>query len=395
MKENKKTPDIRFKGFTDDWEQRKLGKISDKVINKNQNATVKEVFTNSAEFGIVSQRDFFEKDIANTENINGYYIVEPNDFVYNPRISTTAPFGPIKRNKLGRIGAMSPLYYVFRAHDINLDYLECYFQTTCWHAFMRFNGNSGARSDRFAITDKIFNGMPIFMSQDVEEQKLIGNYFSKLDNLITLHQRECDQLKELKKTMLKKMFPRDDSNIPEVRFAGFTDDWEQRKLIEVCDYVDYRGKTPRKTKTGVFLVTAKNVKDGYIDYEASKEYISYNDYDEVMKRGIPEIGDVLFTTEAPCGNVAQVDKPNIALAQRIIKYRGKDNIINNNYLKYYLLAPTFQKNIDKKSSGGTVQGIKGSVLHQQAMQYPSYIEQQKVGMILNIIDNLITLHQRL
>ena len=394
MKENKKTPDIRFKGFTDDWEQRKLGKISDKVINKNQNATVKEVFTNSAEFGIVSQRDFFEKDIANTENINGYYIVEPNDFVYNPRISTTAPFGPIKRNKLGRIGAMSPLYYVFRAHDINLDYLECYFQTTCWHAFMRFNGNSGARSDRFAITDKIFNGMPIFMSQDVEEQKLIGNYFSKLDNLITLHQRECDQLKELKKTMLKKMFPRDDSNIPEVRFAGFTDDWEQRKLIEVCDYVDYRGKTPRKTKTGVFLVTAKNVKDGYIDYEASKEYISYNDYDEVMKRGIPEIGDVLFTTEAPCGNVAQVDKPNIALAQRIIKYRGKDNIINNNYLKYYLLAPTFQKNIDKKSSGGTVQGIKGSVLHQQAMQYPSYIEQQKVGMILNIIDNLITLHQR-
>lgn len=228
----------------------------------------------------------------------------------------------------------------------------------------------------------------------MNEQVQIGQYFSQIDNLITLHQRECDQLKELKKTMLKKMFPRDDSNIPEVRFAGFTDDWEQRKLIEVCDYVDYRGKTPRKTKTGVFLVTAKNVKDGYIDYEASKEYISYNDYDEVMKRGIPEIGDVLFTTEAPCGNVAQVDKPNIALAQRIIKYRGKDNIINNNYLKYYLLAPTFQKNIDKKSSGGTVQGIKGSVLHQQAMQYPSYIEQQKVGMILNIIDNLITLHQR-
>lgn len=187
---------------------------------------------------------------------------------------------------------------------------------------------------------------------------------------------------------------KENKKTPDIRFKGFTDDWEQRKLIEVCDYVDYRGKTPRKTKTGVFLVTAKNVKDGYIDYEASKEYISYNDYDEVMKRGIPEIGDVLFTTEAPCGNVAQVDKPNIALAQRIIKYRGKDNIINNNYLKYYLLAPTFQKNIDKKSSGGTVQGIKGSVLHQQAMQYPSYIEQQKVGMILNIIDNLITLHQR-
>ena len=149
---------------------------------------VDEVFTNSAEYGIISQRDFFDKDIANSENIDGYYIVEPNDFVYNPRISTTAPFGPIKRNKLGRTGAMSPLYYVFRPHDIDLSYLEWYFQTTCWHSFMRFNGNSGARSDRFAITDKIFNEMPIHMPQDIEEQRHIGTFLTNLEALITLHQ---------------------------------------------------------------------------------------------------------------------------------------------------------------------------------------------------------------
>lgn len=169
------------------WEQRKLGEISNKVTKKNQDAVVDEVFTNSAEFGIISQRDFFEKDIANAENIDGYYVVESDDFVYNPRISTTAPFGPIKRNKLERTGAMSPLYYVFRPYDIDLSYLEWYFQTTCWHAFMRFNGNSGARSDRFAITDKIFNEMPISMPQDIEEQKLIGTFLTKLESLITLH----------------------------------------------------------------------------------------------------------------------------------------------------------------------------------------------------------------
>ena len=169
------------------WEQRKLGEISNKVTKKNQDAVVDEVFTNSAEFGIISQREFFEKDIANAENIDGYYVVEPDDFVYNPRISTTAPFGPIKRNKLERTGAMSPLYYVFRPYDIDLSYLEWYFQTTCWHAFMRFNGNSGARSDRFAITDKIFNEMPISMPQDIEEQKLIGTFLTKLESLITLH----------------------------------------------------------------------------------------------------------------------------------------------------------------------------------------------------------------
>ena len=177
------------------WEQRKLGEISNKVTKKNQDAVVDEVFTNSAEFGIISQRDFFEKDIANAENIDGYYVVEPDDFVYNPRISTTAPFGPIRRNKLERTGAMSPLYYVFRPYDIDLSYLEWYFQTTCWHAFMRFNGNSGARSDRFAITDKIFNEMPISMPQDIEEQKLIGTFLTKLESLITLHRRMYYQQK--------------------------------------------------------------------------------------------------------------------------------------------------------------------------------------------------------
>ena len=205
-KNGERFPKRRFPGFTDPWEQRKLGEISNKVTKKNQDAVVDEVFTNSAEFGIISQRDFFEKDIANAENIDGYYVVESDDFVYNPRISTTAPFGPIKRNKLERTGAMSPLYYVFRPYDIDLSYLEWYFQTTCWHAFMRFNGNSGARSDRFAITDKIFNEMPISMPQDIEEQKLIGTFLTKLESLITLHQRELDKLKKLKAAYLDAMF---------------------------------------------------------------------------------------------------------------------------------------------------------------------------------------------
>lgn len=181
---------------------------------------------------------------------------------------------------------------------------------------------------------------------------------------------------------------------PTIRFRGFDDEWEQRKLIEVCDYVDYRGKTPTKTEDGIFLVTAKNVKDGFIDYETSKEYISENAYEEVMRRGKPEIGDVLITTEAPCGNVAQVNKADIALAQRIIKYRGHIGVVDNTYLKHYLLSPEFQKILNAKSSGGTVQGIKGSILHQQKIIYPSYEEQKKIGQHMDSLDNLITLHQR-
>lgn len=153
-----------------------------------------EVFTNSAEYGIISQRDFFDKDIANSENIDGYYIVEPNDFVYNPRISNLAPFGPIRRNKLEKSGAMSPLYYVFRTHGVDYGFLEYYFKTNGWHSFMHLNGNSGARSDRFAIRDNIFKEMPITMPQNVVEQQAIGNYFTNLDHLITLHQRKYELL---------------------------------------------------------------------------------------------------------------------------------------------------------------------------------------------------------
>lgn len=172
------------------------------------------------------------------------------------------------------------------------------------------------------------------------------------------------------------------------------DAWEQRKLIQVCDYVDYRGKTPTKTESGIFLVTAKNVKEGYIDYETSKEYIAEEDFEEVMHRGKAEIGDVLITTEAPCGNVAQVNRRNIALAQRIIKYRGHLNVIDNTYLKHYLLAPEFQKILSENSSGGTVQGIKGSILHQLPIFYPKYDEQVKIGSFFDNLDNTITLHQR-
>ena len=199
-------PKIRFPGFTEDWEQRKLGEISEKVTTKNQDMVVNEVFTNSAEYGIISQQDFFDKDIANSNKVDGYYLVEPDDFVYNPRISNSAPFGPIKRNKLGRSGAMSPLYYVFRSHDVDKSYLDWFFQTNRWHAFMRFHGNTGVRSDRFAITDKIFAEMTISIPQDIDEQKAIGTFFTALDDSITLHQRKVEILHKLKKSLLRQMF---------------------------------------------------------------------------------------------------------------------------------------------------------------------------------------------
>ena len=198
-------PEIRFSGFTEDWEQRKLNEIADKVSEKNKDNEFSEPFTNSAEQGIISQKDYFDREIVNNENLNGYYIVRNDDFIYNPRISVTAPVGPINRNRLGRNGVMSPLYTVFRTHDIDNLYLEFYFKTTKWHRFMKLNGDSGARFDRFTISSTQFMEMPI-PYPTLEEQKKIGEYFDSLDNLITLHQHKCEELQNIKKFMLKNMF---------------------------------------------------------------------------------------------------------------------------------------------------------------------------------------------
>ena len=206
-KNGEKNPEIRFAGFTDDWEQRKLGEITNKGTKKNTELQYNETFTNSAEFGIISQSDFFDHSVSNPENICGYYIVENNSFVYNPRISNLAPVGPINRNKLGRIGIMSPLYTVFEVKNINVEYLEWFFKSSHWHSFMYFNGDTGARADRFSIKDTLFFEMPIPIP-DIDEQAKIGEYFSTLDHLITLHQRKCDKLKLIKKFMLQNMFPK-------------------------------------------------------------------------------------------------------------------------------------------------------------------------------------------
>lgn len=176
-----------------------------RLQKKNTDLAFEEILTNSAEHGIINQRDYFDHAIANMDNINGYYVVRNEDFVYNPRISVTAPVGPINRNRLNRTGVMSPLYTVFRSHDIDPQYLEWYFKCKYWHSYMRFNGDSGARSDRFSIKNATFFDMPI-PYPSMEEQKRIGEYLDKMNLLILLQQEKAEKLKRLKSAFLDRMF---------------------------------------------------------------------------------------------------------------------------------------------------------------------------------------------
>lgn len=352
-----------------------------------------ETISISAGIGFVNQAEKFGRELSGKQ-YEKYIVLHKGDFSYNKGNSNIYPQGCIYRLNNRTEAAVPNVFESFRVSVGNPDYYEQLFLSGFLNRQLYSKINRGVRDNGLLnLKGKDFYSCEV-PYPPLAEQERIAEILIQCDRVIEVKEQKLDELKQLKKEFLRKMFPAKGCDTPEIRFPGFTGAWEQHKLIDVCDYVDYRGKTPTKTDSGNFLVTAKNIKDGYIDYETSQEYISEDDYEETMHRGKPEIGDVLITTEAPCGNVAQVNKENIALAQRIIKYRGHRNLIANTYLKYYLLSPEFQNILNAKSSGGTVKGIKGSILHQQIIKYPKYEEQVKIGQDLNAINNLITLHQR-
>ena len=373
MTEQAKVPAIRFAGFTDPWEQRKLGEIADKVTEKNLDGNITEVLTNSAEYGVINQTEFFDHAVAKESNIAGYYVIAPGDFVYNPRISATAPVGPIRRNTLGIHGVMSPLYTVFRLTDaVDGTYLSHFFKTNGWHGFMKLEGNSGARSDRFSIGDATFFEMPIPVPSS-SEQYAIGSFFSRLDDLITLHQRKYDKLVIFKKSMLEKMFPKDGESVPEIRFAGFTDPWEQRKLGELSsefqsgDFIS----AEEILGSGPYPVYGGNGLRGY-----AKQYNHDGFYALIGRQG------------ALCGNV------NTAVGKAYFTEHAvavKANFLHDTRFLAHLLGCM---DLGRYSGQSAQPGLAVGVLKEVETTVPSKAEQQAIGSFFSRLDSLITLHQR-
>lgn len=198
-------PSVRFEGFEEDWGERKLGELASKINQKNKGSKVTRVLTNSASNGIVDQRDYFDKDIANQNNLDGYYVVDKGDYVYNPRISTVAPVGPISKNMIG-MGVMSPLYTVFRFKNRNNSFYEQFFKTNQWHTYLKVMSNSGARHDRMSIATDDFMAMPLPEPSSSEQQK-IAACLSSLDDLITAQAAYIDTLKQHKKGLMQQLFP--------------------------------------------------------------------------------------------------------------------------------------------------------------------------------------------
>lgn len=186
------------------WDDITLGEISSKSLAKNKDESISEVLTNSATQGVIKQSDYFERDIVTTSNLKGYYVVEIGDFVYNPRISSQAPVGPIKLNKQC-LGVMSPLYTVFTTNKGDINYLEYFFESSIWHDYVKSVSNSGARHDRMNIKNQDFFDMPI-LYPCLAEQTKIANFLTAIDQKIDNVAEQIDHAKTWKKGLLQQMF---------------------------------------------------------------------------------------------------------------------------------------------------------------------------------------------
>ncbi|MFM9975562.1 MAG: restriction endonuclease subunit S [Beijerinckiaceae bacterium] len=249
-------PKLRFPEFRDApaWELWPLKKLAKRRTRKNVGAKVDRVLTNSAEHGVVDQRDYFEKDIANPGTLEGYFIIEKGDYVYNPRVSNLAPVGPIHKNDVG-LGVMSPLYTVFFFDSVKNDFYLHYFKTPHWHQYLRHVSNSGARHDRMAISADDFINMPVPVSNPPEQQK-IADCLTSIDALIAAEAEKLEALKDHKKGLMQQLFPAPGETTPRLRFPEFQGaaEWEERLLGEIASYQNGKAYEPHIVEEGRYIV---------------------------------------------------------------------------------------------------------------------------------------------
>lgn len=375
----------------DNWEQIKLKDIAVKRNKKNKDSSISTVFSNSALNGIVEQKDFFAKKIANKDNLSSYFIVEKDDFVYNPRISSMAPCGPIHRNNTNKTGIVSPLYTVFRMDPkkCSLDYFEQYFKSSCWHKYMYSIANYGARSDRMNITDSDFFNMEIDAPQLIEQEK-ISSILTIWDKAIELKEKLIEQKKKQKKGLMQKLLT------GEVRLPGFEGEWKKVRLGKIG-----------KTYNGLSGKKAEDFGEGkpYIPYKAifdnSKIYINKFEYvriEENEKQNIVKYGDIFFTTssetpdEVGMSSVLLEDVNEVYLNSFCFGYRlnNFDTLIPE-FAQFLFRSDSFRRSTFKLAQGSTRFNISKNEMMKITVLLPSIEEQKAIAEVLSNADREIKL----
>lgn len=395
MEKKQNVPALRFQGFSDEWERKVLSEICDIFDGTHQTPH----YTSS---GV----PFLSVENIKTLKSSKYISWESftRDFKVYPQIND------LLMTRIGDIGTVNVVssnepkaYYVtlalLKSPKLNSFFLKeaiasTSVQADLWH-----------RTLHTAFPKKInkneIGKVVIKAPKRIEEQKAVGNLFKCIEKLIDSRSKKIQKLQQFRQAMLTKLFPREGAAEPELRFRGFSGKWEQRKLLENFQkIIDFRGRTPKKlgmdwSKEGYLALSALNVKDGYIDFKQECHYGSRELYDKWMTGNELHKGQVIFTTEAPMGNVAQIpDNKKYILSQRTIAFEVKPDLINEDFLAILLRTPQMFQKLSALSSGGTAKGISQRSMEAVDAFFPiDILEQKKIGDFFKDLDFIISLQQ--
>ena len=368
-------PKLRFPEFKGEWEEKKLNSIFTKITQRNSDNQNSNVITNSATEGLVSQRDYFDKDIANKDKTDNYFIIKNGDFVYNPRKSSAAPYGPFTQYKLLNDGIVSPLYLCLRKNnsEVESNYLENYFKTTCWHQYIYENGSSGARHDRVSIHDDVLLAMPIKVPSLPEQQK-IADFLSNVDSIITAETKILNTLQKKKKALMQKLFTQ------QLRFKS--DDgtdfpaWEEKKVIDFA-----------KVDTGANN-TQDKVEDGpYPFYVRSPIIYRSNKYIFDFPEAVLTVGDGVGT-----GKVFHYVQGKFDCHQRVYVIHDFENVLGKYF--YFYFSEKFYARVKPMSAKNSVDSVRREMITDMKIPIPCKAEQQKIADCLSSMDSLIQNQQK-
>lgn len=383
MSNNNKTPAIRFKGFTDTWEQRKLGECAEfnpkselpdifeyvdleSVVGTDilSHRTESKSSAPSRAQRLAQKGDVFYQTVRPYQKNNCIFENDENNWVFSTGYAQLRP--------------VNDGYFLLTLLQ-NEDFVKLVLDRCTGTSYPAINSNDLADIDV---------NIPI---NNLEQQR-IGDYFRNLDSLITLHQRKYDKLTKVKKAMLKKMFPQNGANKPEIRFRGFTDGWEHCKLNSIADVRDGTHASPQYFSSGHSFITSKNVKDGYINYD-DVQYISDEDYEEINKRSKVDVNDILMGMIGTIGNLALIrEEPDFAIKNvALIKDTGDIFYL---YLYHYLQSETVLNQLLENMDGGTQKFVALKRIRELNIAFPIKSEQQAIGTYFHNLDSVITLHQR-
>ena len=370
-------PKIRFEGYTDDWEQRKLGEVCQITMGQSPDGST---YSEEPSNYILVQ--------GNADLKDGW--VEPR--IWTTQKTKTAQAGDLIMSVRAPAGAMGKTAYdvVLGRGVAGIKGNEFVYQLLVKMDSDGYWKKMAAGSTFESINSDVVKNAEILLPQDIEEQNIIGSYFMSLDHLITLHQRKCDETQKLKKYMLQKMFPQNGKKVPEIRFSGFTDDWEQRKFGEIVEKYEDPVETPTEGYTRLGIRShAKGTFHSYV--EKGKELETAKMFRVAADKFIVNI---TFGWEHA---VAITDEND---AGKLVSHRFPQYSFNAGmepkFFRYLILDENFKHHLELSSPGGAGRNrvLKLSDMLQYKMNFPSEAEQKKIAVYFDDLDHLITLHQR-